>query len=185
MKKTRYIPEGHTQQINREDLNAVVYVYGDDLAIGYSGKRTNWDFYYRFPSRERMEKHIADFFTGIERTLKNRADRKESRKRDADEFLAKLEVGTVLYTSWGYEQTNVDFYEVVAKKGKTVHVQKILSRTVKETGWASDLVTAGTGEDRFTGEIIKVSVRGPYIKLTDCVNAYLWDGKEKHRSWYA
>lgn len=31
-----------------------------------------------------------------------------------------LKVGDVLYSSWGYEQTNIDYYKVVAVKGKTM-----------------------------------------------------------------
>ena len=33
------------------------------------------------------------------------------------------EVGSVLYSSWGYEQTDIDFYLVIARKGDWVTVQ--------------------------------------------------------------
>ena len=36
-------------------------------------------------------------------------------------------VGDLFYSSWGYDQTNIDFYEVVAMKGITVTVRRCKS----------------------------------------------------------
>ena len=36
------------------------------------------------------------------------------------------QIGDIVYSSWGYDQTNVDFYEVVGKQGKiTYFLQQI------------------------------------------------------------
>lgn len=48
----------------------------------------------------------------------------------------KLTVGDIFYTSWGYEQTNVDFYEVTGFLNKLVLVREISQRK-KETGFMS------------------------------------------------
>jgi len=46
-----------------------------------------------------------------------------------------LKVGDVLYSSWGYEQTNIDYYQVVALIGKTmVSVRKIACER-EQTEW--------------------------------------------------
>jgi len=57
-------------------------------------------------------------------------------------------VGTVFAHSWGYDQTNVDFYEIVkvSKSGKSGKARKIKSAGVEGR---EDAVTAATGEDRF------------------------------------
>lgn len=45
-----------------------------------------------------------------------------------------IEVGTIFYDSWGYEQTNIDFYQVVEVKAKTLKVRAINGFLVEHTG---------------------------------------------------
>lgn len=37
-------------------------------------------------------------------------------------------VGTIFYTNWGYDQTNIEFYEVISATAKMVTVAQIYSR---------------------------------------------------------
>jgi hypothetical protein len=59
-------------------------------------------------------------------------------------------VGTVFVRSWGYDQTNVDFYEIVSvsKTGKTGKARQ-LRKTYDHQGQGSDRVQPATGADRF------------------------------------
>ena len=59
-----------------------------------------------------------------------------------------IQPGTILYSSWGYDQTNVDYYQVVSKSGRRVKVRPIASWTVSE-GRGSDMVAPDVGN--FTG----------------------------------
>lgn len=54
----------------------------------------------------------------------------------------KILVGDVFYSSWGYDQTNIDYYKVtsISKTGKTCYVVRIASKTVKHTGFMSEMV---------------------------------------------
>lgn len=47
-----------------------------------------------------------------------------------------VQVGDFFYSSWGYDQTNVDFYKVVGMtpSGKSVRVQKWTSSVVEDNG---------------------------------------------------
>lgn len=47
-------------------------------------------------------------------------------------FTPTVEVGDVFSSSWGYEMTNVDFYEVVglSPSGKSVRLRRIAAETV-------------------------------------------------------
>ena len=46
-----------------------------------------------------------------------------------------VRVGDLFYTSWGYEQTNVDFFQVIGFVGeKSVRVREVRPRMVSETG---------------------------------------------------
>lgn len=47
-----------------------------------------------------------------------------------------VQVGDFFYSSWGYDQTNIDFYRVVGMtaSGKSVRVQKWTSSVVEDNG---------------------------------------------------
>lgn len=49
-----------------------------------------------------------------------------------------LKVGDVLYSSWGYDQTNIDFYQVerLSPSGKSAYIVRIGAKTVEGDGWA-------------------------------------------------
>jgi hypothetical protein len=76
-----------------------------------------------------------------ERKAKDKANYKEAAKK----LLESLTVGSLLKYSWGYEQTNVEFFEVVAKNAASVTVRPIAGRTVEATGPDSSRVAAVKG----------------------------------------
>lgn len=87
-------------------------------------------------------------------------------------------VGTVYSRSWGYDQTNVDYYELVSisKTGKTGKARQLKTAAAEaddSSGFRqSDRVTAATGPDRFVtdGRCSRCSNRHPGEKG--------WDGHE-------
>jgi len=48
-----------------------------------------------------------------------------------------VNVGDVFLNSWGYDQTNTDFYQVVRVTKASVFLQKIAYEVVNETSWGS------------------------------------------------
>lgn len=46
-----------------------------------------------------------------------------------------VKVGDLFFDSWGYEQTNVDFYQVVKLRGKTQVVLKAINSEYVSAGW--------------------------------------------------
>lgn len=110
----------------------------------------------------------------------------------AEKIVQRLLVGQVFYTSWGYEQTNIDFYEVVdVPSPATVVIRKIARKAVRETGWASEDVVAEPG--RYIGEPTRVRIVNGYRSPTFYPEgskssvglAHPYDGIPVHRSWYA
>ena len=52
-----------------------------------------------------------------------------------------LKVGDILKSSWGYDQTNIDYFQVVKLIGKTmVGLRAINGEMVESTSWASGKV---------------------------------------------
>lgn len=42
-----------------------------------------------------------------------------------------IKVGEIVYNSWGYDQTNIDFYQVTATTAKTITLRAIQSKTTE------------------------------------------------------
>jgi hypothetical protein len=104
----------------------------------------------------------------------------------------KMELGAILVSSWGYEQTNVDFYVVVEMTAKMVKLLSLYKRTHQEDGYCSMAgKTTATNDINFRGEMLKKKIQnggysgGGYVKIESYAYAKLWDGKKEYESWYA
>lgn len=99
----------------------------------------------------------------------------------------KMELGAILVSSWGYEQTNVDFYVVVEMTAKMVKLLPLLKKSRQEDGFQSMAgTTTATKETNFRGEILKKKIQtGDYVKIESYSHAHLWDGRKQYESWYA
>jgi hypothetical protein len=121
----RFIPEGYTLSIDNQDLAIQVY-YKDGAVIGglcFVGKAVKPTWYYRFKS---IEQRLAE----VDKTIKNVSERLERKNQaKASKAVASanhgVKIGDVFRSSWGYDQTNIDYYEVIAVTGKTATICEI------------------------------------------------------------
>lgn len=96
----------------------------------------------------------------------------------------KLEVGHILSASWGYDQTNIDWYQVTALIGSTmVELRPIATNTTAVTGWASGQCFPVA--DQFTGPAIRRRAKGDGVRVDDCRFATLWNGRAQNWTAYA
>lgn len=98
----------------------------------------------------------------------------------------EAKTGDIFYDSWGYGQTNIDYYEVVGvtKSKKSVYVRPIKS-TKEETGFMTGPATPVRGD--FTGEKkLKrlYNYEGEPKLPSRFGSTSLWDGTPKMASWY-
>jgi hypothetical protein len=132
----RYIPQNSTP-IERAGLPAVVYAYttrdGKPAAISYIGKSSKKIWNYAFRTEDQRSTKIDEFFNGVAK----REDSKLSLKVGRASFNHTLKVGDVLYSSWGYDQTNVEFYQITATTPKTVTFREIC-QTRSRDGFQAD-----------------------------------------------
>ena len=113
--------------------------------------------------------------------------------------VVKPKVGDILYSSWGYDQTNIEFFKVVKVSDFSVWIQQLGSKIVEVTGWAhenvvpSDSSTYQVRDWDNPGEYFtktypikrhKIqSYGGGYgVSLNSFSIAQLWDGKPKGQS---
>lgn len=93
--------------------------------IAYSGKRTKRDYHYTMRSRENAIKWASEYMASKQSTLERKqAECAEKKSKRAEGH--NLAVGDVLRCSWGYEQTNIDYYEVTRLIGaRMVEIREI------------------------------------------------------------
>lgn len=143
------------------------------------------EFNYRFGSEARMIEYCEDFLVSLDRAAKYKEERKIARANARKEAIANVKEGDIYVASWGWEQTNVDAYQVVAKKGASVVLREIALESIEGSeGFMSDRVRPV--KDAFIGEEFKKRITGKYINIDDVRGASLAEeGKEFYRSWYA
>lgn len=54
--------------------------------------------------------------------------------------VADIEIGTIFCASWGYDQTNVDFYKVIRKTAAMVEVVEVGQKMLEATGFMAEYV---------------------------------------------
>lgn len=108
-----FIPSGATIVRDRAS-DAVAYVYTDakgrPCARIFYGKQRKPVAAFWYRSAENREKSVRQYFEARRERLAQEEERKKARAA----FAHSVKVGDMLKTCWGYDQTNVEFFEVVA-----------------------------------------------------------------------
>lgn len=176
---TRFVPADSVKVVDKRS-DAIAYVYslgGRPCAVGYAGKQTKPAFFLRFSSEARRERHIREFFAGRQASLAFKAERQaEARKPHS------FQEGHILVSSWGYDQTNVDWYEVTKVVGaRTIEIRKIAA-VVDHT--ASDQGRCFPRAGEYLGEATRHVVSRGSVRVSSCAYARLWDGRARAWSSY-
>lgn len=167
--------------------NAVVYIKnredGKIHAMGFSGKKSKPDFNYLYRDQVRLQSHLKDWQTNLE----THQQAKQQNMLDRRNFTSTLKCGDILCSSWGYDQTNVDFYQIVERTGRVgVIIRKISSTTFDSVTGIRLVDQVLPVKDSFISEPIrkKIGVRN-YIRIASFSHATLWDGSAQYRTSYA
>jgi len=185
-----YIPKG-AMKIAPKDLPVVFYVENREndntarqcAAMCFIGKRSKPAWYYGFRSQAHMEQKIKEQIEGVQASEDRKAKEKAERSKPHS-----LKVGDILVSSWGYDQTNVDFYKVKRLVGKSmVELIAVGSKTVEDSeyphGMACEVVAVPQAE---YGEPFKKKANSTnYVSLNSFSCAGKWDGSPMYKSWYA
>lgn len=183
-KPLRMIPPG-SMETRVDGIDAVVYLYGGGdtrpCAVGYKGKAQRPAFHHIFRDESGRADFLKRWFESLAQWAKYKAEQKAARdaKREAGH---PYNVGDVLFRSWGYDQTNVDFYEVVEVKSKQSAMLRKIGADSIDTGFMCGNCTARKGS--FSGEAFRSMWTGSSLSAKgDSLSA--WDGRPLHWSNYA
>lgn len=126
----------------------------------------------------------ALFIKAQKEKIKRNADRDNEELIKYEEKKEKFQTGQILYSSWGCEQTNIDFYIIIERKKDFVFLQEIGKDKIYHP--LGDRGTVIPDKDFKIGEIFKKKLtKYASVKLTSFANCYLWDGSPKYWSSYA
>lgn len=179
-----YVPGNRPVRVRQyDDVPATVVTYNDDhgrpYAVAWRGKAQKPALNYRYQSAEHREQRIRDWLEG---QRANKASREQARA--AKNAPHSLRVGQVLSCSWGYDQTNVDWYEVTRIIGKRyVEIREIGAVAVGEQGGPQERVAPHVGH--YIGEPMKKAASADNsIRMTSYSWAHLWNGEPKAQTGF-
>jgi hypothetical protein len=100
--------------------------------------------------------------------------------------------GDIFVSSWGYDQTNVDFYEVLfdANYGQFAKIIELKTQVLINDGGSSMSGYSIPIPREYDGvpmrkKVLKGYQGEPAFKIRSYAYARPWDGKQKYTSWYA
>ncbi len=82
----------------------------------------------------------------------------------------------------GLEQTNIDFYQVIAIRGSAVDLRQLDQRTTEDSYMCGTTVPL---PDVFKGKTHTHRLSKNYIRIDSYRTAWKWDGQPLRCSWYA
>ena len=179
MTREFYVPTLYKEKIEVPGTTVVIYKISDTIAKGFSGKRAKPDFYYNFKTPETMEAYLDKYVEYYKDKEAYKEKKKAEKKAAIEKAATEVAPGEIYYTSWGYDQTNVEFYKVLSIKGQKATLIKVAQKTVEEGGTWENVVPVADAE------ISKPFTRmvGEYgFKINSFAYAGKWDGKPKHQT---
>lgn len=118
-----------------------------------------------------------------------RAEAKALKSQERKDYVPDISVGDVYVSSWGYDQTNVNWYQItaVSSTGKSVIVRQIESDVVS-SGQGTDMVMPVKNNFTRHAPIKCIPQKGykgePSLRISTSQTARKWDGKPQHAtSW--
>lgn len=181
-----YIPKGAIKIADKAS-DGIVYIFRSakarPAAMAFHGKAVKPDWHHSFPDDAARERKIREHFEGRRRWAEWQGERRAERKKPHG-----FEIGHVLYASWGYDQTNIDFFQVTKVIGAQMVEVRPVSQISADTGnepWMTGKVVPKL--DGFTGEALRrrVNGRSKSVRIDNVRTAFLWDGRPLNWTGYA
>lgn len=109
------IPKGAVKDTRSTDAGEV-YAYemaGKFYGIAFRGTAGKPEFHYSYRTAEQREAKAVEFFASVAYSQ----ERKATERAAVKAFKHDVKPGDIFRASWGYDQTNIDYYQCVALIG--------------------------------------------------------------------
>lgn len=196
MTTERFRPSPYDQTFTDKFGIEAFYSNEQLCAIFYIGKQTKHLWHFKFKDKERMMYAIhsaaKEYVQKQEKKLAKQAENKAmmSEFKASDHFA----VGDIVVNTWGWEQTNVEFYQVTDVLNKKIRVKQIHGLMVEGSMMSHGMACEVTPVcDNFmeSGDeyLLSLKLRSPKEVIICSPESYYyfhkWNGKPLYKSWYA
>ena len=149
------------------NINFVVYAYNDwngrPCVQMYRRNALKPLCMYYYPNEEKRTERVKEIVAGYIKEEESKQARRKKTSAGAND----IKIGDVFYSSWGYDQTNVDYYEVVGTAGKTTFLLKEIA--MQRVGESRCVPVPG---EYVKDEVLRKRWNGNSFKISDCQWAY-------------
>lgn len=160
------------QNVTRSQFGELTILTYDGGCAIWVGKSMKPRWYYRFTSPVKRDEFINKRMEEVVIAAENKVERMQeyATRRDA------VQAGDVFYASWGYEQTNIDFYVIIERKKDFVLIQELGQTRTYDSNMSGECMPDLT---RKTGEVMRRKLNS-YCRITvdEVRSAGRWDGRE-------
>lgn len=183
-----------------EDLGGWTLVYGNNSKkqpcfLAFKPRAQKPFARFAFLTEAKRNDYASQQIAWIEKDIQKKAALQVLQKQyDVKEH---YQIGDIIYNSWGYEQTNIEFYQVVGFKGRTKIVVKAIAQiqvqdSMMSHGMACDVVPvkdnflSGNWAKEYT-LTVKPKEWAPEGSICNPQSYYYfkkWDGRAMYKSWY-
>ncbi len=159
----------NAQKITSKLSSAVAYIYkngrsGMPCAMFFVGTAGKPQKHVRFRNEDDRRARVTQWFADAV----EREQRMKARRSGRNDEGRGVEVGDVLVSSWGYDQTNIDYYQVTKLIGKTMVEIREIGCDTEQTGWEQGNSTPRL--NKFIGEPMRKQAVNGSVK----VRSFAW-----------
>lgn len=159
---------------------------GRPCALTWFGRQQRPKDNYYFTSTERRDQYIERVTKAAAARMKDKEEKREKQKS----FVPTFQVGDIYVSSWGYDQTNVDYYQVVEKASthfailRKIHQEDVPGSESNMSCKVTPIKDCFIYDDTHRVKITQCG-DSQCIKLSSYKYAKPWNGKPNYKSWYA
>lgn len=148
------------------------------IMIAYRGKSIKAVIRTKFKNQIALNSYFTTFKEQAQKSIDSNLKRIEILKAENE---AQIKPDAIFVSSWGYEQTNVSFYQVVSVKGSKVTLKKITQDRQYDN---SDSGSTFAVKDKFIGDPFTLRIGRYGLRIDSVQSLRFWDGKPVYWSSY-
>lgn len=155
---------------------------GITIWYGKSKRPKRYSFRTAEHRQQWLDREKASQDAGERFKIQRQAERDQRKAAMAEQ----IQVGTLLCYSWGYDQTNVDFFQVVARKGSAVWIRPIGGRVVPGSeGFMSNTIMPARDQFASDKPAVRKIITAYGLSMGHGSATPCGDDSRHYQSWYA
>lgn len=183
--------EIHVMELNNSRFNFAVQLRQLTPKAKYMPYKSIFNYGYQSYEEaiKKANDHKEKMVNRIENRKAEKIKRVEENKVDAKDF---YKIGDIVVNTWGYEQTNVEFYQVISITARTIKVRRICGTQVEDSyekhGMACEVVPIKdefyeAKHEKYEYQL-RVGKDGNLSNPESYYHFHKWSGRPQYKSWY-